>query len=393
MHESSYSSIFDRAPFNYTGLAEYETTYIDPLVELLVEFKDVPVTLVIEPDSLPNLATNNDDPRCGNIATKTAYMDGVAYAVTQLATKTSAIIYIDGAHGGWLGWEDNANDFAAMIGEMNVAKHVRGFATNVANYQPVGTAVCKASVAFNSDAIFKYCSLTSNQGGGKDSDPCCNDACGFASEWNTGVSELNYVAILARAMKNKIAGFDPRFVIDTGRNGVDDMRDSCSNWCNIRDAGVGQLPTTDGVSDPRVDALFWLKTPGESDGCTEILPDGNACPRFDSMCASVDSLGSTSSEPRAPEAGHWFEYQILQLAKNANLDGNLDGDGTLPQDPTSAPDVDGDGDGENGDGDNGSACAEAYEQCGGNEHSGPACCVAGFTCNVSDEWYSQCVPE
>ena len=39
--------------------------------------------------------------------------------------------------------------------------------------------------------------------------------------------------------------FEPRFVIDTGRNGKGDMRKSCSNWCNIRGAGIGQRPTTD----------------------------------------------------------------------------------------------------------------------------------------------------
>ncbi|KAG6016979.1 hypothetical protein E4U41_004304 [Claviceps citrina] len=34
----------------------------------------------------------------------------------------------------------------------------------------------------------------------------------------------------------------------------------------------------------------------------------------------------------------------------------------------------------------------AYERCGGKDWSGPTTCVAGFTCQVSNEWYSQCVP-
>lgn len=59
-----------------------------------------------------------------------------------------------------------------------------------------------------------------------------------------------------------------------------------------------------------IDAFLWLKTPGESDGCTQTLPDGNACKRYDSFCGSVDSIGSSSGEPRAPEAGKWFDYQI-----------------------------------------------------------------------------------
>merc|ERR1712130_946827 len=75
-------------------------------------------------------------------------------------------------------------------------------------------------------------------------------------------------------------------------------RDQCSNWCNIRDAGVGHFPTTN-TGHSKIDAFLRLKTPGESDGCTEILPDGTNCPRFDTMCASDDSLGSSSGEPRA----------------------------------------------------------------------------------------------
>merc|ERR1712012_490894 len=35
------------------------------------------------------------------------------------------------------------------------------------------------------------------------------------------------------------------------------------------------------------------------------------------MCGSQDSIGSDHSEPRAPEAGGWFDYQVKQLAENA----------------------------------------------------------------------------
>ena len=113
---------------------------------------------------------------------------------------------------------------------------------------------------------------------------------------------------------------DPHFIIDTGRNGVTDMRADCSHWCNIRGAGIGRLPTTN-TGNPAIDAYLWLKTPGESDGCTQTLPDGSQCPRFDSQCGSYDSIGSQGSEPRAPEAGQWFDYQIKMLAENADFDG------------------------------------------------------------------------
>merc|ERR1712012_716923 len=98
-----------------------------------------------------------------------------------------------------------------------------------------------------------------------------------------------------------------------------DTRSFCGNWCNARGSGIGHVPTLD-TADPRIDAYFWLKTPGESDGCTEILPGGQACPRFDADCALSDSLGSRAREPRAPEAGHWFDYQVKQLAQFAAFD-------------------------------------------------------------------------
>ncbi|CAH0027693.1 unnamed protein product [Clonostachys rhizophaga] len=38
------------------------------------------------------------------------------------------------------------------------------------------------------------------------------------------------------------------------------------------------------------------------------------------------------------------------------------------------------------------AQAPAYGQCGGNNWTGPTTCVAGYYCQVQNEWYSQCVP-
>lgn len=56
----------------------------------------VPVAAVIEPDSLPNLATNLDEPRCGNPATRTAYSRGVAYAINTLAARAPHVtLYLD----------------------------------------------------------------------------------------------------------------------------------------------------------------------------------------------------------------------------------------------------------------------------------------------------------
>ena len=87
-------------------------------------------------------------------------------------------------------------------------------------------------------------------------------------------------------------------MIDTGRDGAPEGRQSCGDWCNIRGAGVGALPTSNVPVPSVVDAYYWLKTPGESDGCTQQLPDGSQCARYDSMCASPDSIGTQGGEPR-----------------------------------------------------------------------------------------------
>jgi len=299
------------------GVEEYKTEYIDPLAAVLAEYEGrANVVLIIEPDSLPNLATNLGTVNC-NTATESAYLAGVPYAVETLAAAcpTSCSLYLDAAHGGWLGWQDNLDSFVSTVTSLNITSYLRGFSTNVANYQTIGIQ-CDASV----DCI---------QGPGED-DPCCDDPCGLLDQYNYGNNELNYANMLLQAMATSVPSFDPHFVIDSGRNGVSDMRSDCANWCNIRGAGVGLLPNTATGNTTIVDAYFWLKTPGESDGCTQTLPSGDdpyspgdLCARYDSMCGSVDSIGSQSGEPYAPEAGSWFDYQVKQLASNAHMSADV----------------------------------------------------------------------
>ena len=287
------------------GLAEYASEYIDPMRAILERYTQVPVALIVEPDSLPNLVTNQADPRCGNHATIEAYREGVKYAVHALATVPSVSLYLDAAHGGWLGWPVQAGKFAQLVAELGVHSKLRGYSANVANYQPLGSA-CPSS----SFPLHEYCAQDQAE-----SPACCRDMCSLIATTSDGNNELNYVQMLANHLR--AAGVtSPHFVIDTGRNGVDDMREDCSNWCNIRGAGLGLWPTADTALPDLVDAYFWLKTPGESDGCTSHLPDGSACGRYDGFCGSADSLGSRVGEPFAPEAGEWFTEQVLQLASH-----------------------------------------------------------------------------
>jgi cellulose 1,4-beta-cellobiosidase len=293
------------------GIAEYKKDYVDPFVSVLAEYKGkVPVVLVVEPDSLPNLASNLGQPHCGNKATQAAYHQGIKYALDELTTKTDATLYLDAAHGGWLGWEDNLEKFMAQLKSMDLPfDKMRGFSTNVANYQPLGIQCPWAP-----DQGYRngYC-----LNGKHASDPCCTDPCKLEAQWNQGNNELNYAQALQKAAAGLLS-WTANVIIDTGRNGVPDMRTDCSNWCNPRNAGAG-LASTSETEHAGVDAFFWLKTPGESDGCTQKLPSGSSCVRYDSMCGSADSIGSQSSEPRSPEAGKWFDYAVKQLAANAHM--------------------------------------------------------------------------
>ncbi len=52
---------------------------------------------------------------------------------------------------------------------------------------------------------------------------------------------------------------------------VSEPGEQCADWCNIRGSGAGQVPTTS-TAFADIDAYYWLKTPGESDGlCILIL--------------------------------------------------------------------------------------------------------------------------
>lgn len=286
------------------GLRQYRRLFIDRLSRSVREYCDkVPMAFIIEPDSLPNLVTNLGMPNCGSSATLSSYRKGISYAVRKLSSACrKAAIYVDAGHGGWLGWKDNCEGFADLIRDMGISKRMRGFAINVANYNALGV-MCPTS---------GFCD------GGKNADAeCCkDDPCQLTGTYNPGFTELNYAMSLKKMGGERIPGFKPRFVIDTSRNGKGDARAECSNWCNIRDAGIGEFPTGKTRYPGIVDAYLWVKPPGESDGCTKVLPGGSECPRFSESCASEDSIGNSPNEPRAPEAGDWFAYNLKRLAMN-----------------------------------------------------------------------------
>ncbi|KAJ3506261.1 hypothetical protein NLJ89_g6973 [Agrocybe chaxingu] len=86
------------------GLNKYKKYIDDIAAELQTESaQQLSFALVIEPDSLGNIVTNLDVPKCAGAAD--AYKEGISYAIAKLQIPNVAL-YIDAAHGGWLGREE-----------------------------------------------------------------------------------------------------------------------------------------------------------------------------------------------------------------------------------------------------------------------------------------------
>lgn len=252
------------------GAARYRTEFIERIVTHIKAYPELPIVTIVEPDSLPNLATNMNLPTC--VAARDAYVELTAYAIQRLATLPNVSIYLDAAHAGWLGWNDNREKavkvFKKVLKLAGGVDLIRGFATNTSNYTHL----------YNRDGMIM-----------EPTDPCFN--------------ELTYVDKLA-VMLSDHGIRDKGFIVDTGRNGKGGIRKVWGHWCNIKGAGLGERPQV----APRkfVDAYFWSKTPGESDGVSDPTQ-----PRFDAECASNESHSG------APQAGVWFPAYFMELVRNA----------------------------------------------------------------------------
>ncbi len=252
------------------GEQRYRAEFIDRISAEFARHPDQRIAVILEPDSLPNLVTNLSIPRCA--LSQHVYKSAVAYAISKLSLP-NVFLYLDSAHAGWLGWDghrarmvDVVKDVLIMAGGLD---RIRGFATNVSNYTP----------------------LHGNDGARLEpTNPCPN--------------ELTFVQKLAANLEAK--GLSGKgFIIDTARNGRSGIRTRWGNWCNVAGAGLGERPRA--APQPLIDAYYWVKPPGDSDGTADP-----SAARFDENCASKDA------SPGAPEAGQWFEAYLHTLVKNAN---------------------------------------------------------------------------
>lgn len=139
---------------------------------------------------------------CLSASDKDRRMSLVSYAVNAIKSKPNAFVYIDAGHSSWV----SADTMGARLNQAGIGK-ANGFALNVSNF--------------------------------------------YTTSANTA-----YGQEISKRVNNK------HFVIDTARNG---LGPNGSEWCNPGGRALGEKPTVN-ASNPLVDALLWLKTPGESDG-------------------------------------------------------------------------------------------------------------------------------
>ena len=291
------------------GLGTYRTQYIDVIAATLAskpEFAKVRVALVIEPDSLPNMVTNLSLPACAAVKSPDdLYHQGVLYALQTFAKLPNVYLYLDIAHAGWLGWPSNMDlavpYYVKLIkavkgGDMTV---VRGFATDIANYTPL---------------VEPFISPTKT--------PALLTGAFYQS--NPIFDEQTFVAALSSRFTT--AGMvDFGFITDTSRSGWKllndgrpiDRRKQRSNWCNVGGSGLGVRPQVAPAHDPHLDALFYVKPPGESDGAASAPAGGVSADgkRFDVNCSPTNP--QLDALPEAPEAGAWFDAEYQMLLRNA----------------------------------------------------------------------------
>jgi cellulose 1,4-beta-cellobiosidase len=252
------------------GEARYKTEFIDVIAAQFAAHPKQRIVAVIEPDSLPNIATNLSVPKCA--ASEQAYRHSIAYAISKLSMPHVSL-YLDAAHAGWLGWDGNRTRIAAIfkdvLTEAGGVGKIRGFATNVSNYNVVHGDDGKTL---------------------EPSNPCPDEA--------------TYVEQLADSLED--VGIKGKgFIIDTSRDGRAGIRSKWGSWCNVKGAGLGERPRA--APSKHIDAFFWVKPPGESDGTSN-----DSAARFDAMCKGPDAA------PDAPQAGDWFSAYFQELVRNAN---------------------------------------------------------------------------
>jgi cellulose 1,4-beta-cellobiosidase len=315
-------------PATAAGLTEYETQYIDPIASVLSQFatSNIRVVAIIEPDSLPNVVTNQSKSAC---QTATPYYEqGITYALNKLHAVPNVYNYMDIAHSAWLGWPSNMSQTPAVYNSVVKATtagyaSIDGFISDTANYTPVQEPLLtNPTLSIGGQPV---------------------DSATFY-QYNPTFDELTYDTQMYNTLVS--AGFpsSKRFLIDTSRAGWGpthpttitqasdvntyvsdnkiDKRPFRGDWCNQNNAGIGARPADQplGASSP-IEAYVWIKPPGESDGDYPTATHSHGDPHCDPSGTNTDGNGGTYSTGSIPgfdvPAGQWFAAEFQMLVRNA----------------------------------------------------------------------------
>ncbi|KAK5692693.1 hypothetical protein LTR17_025349 [Elasticomyces elasticus] len=312
------------------GLERYKSEFVDPFAKAVQKGSDLTFAIVLEPDSLGNVVTNQGIPKCATAGP--VYEEGIAYAISQLQKKNVAL-YVDAAHGGWLGWDGNlepgkiiksskcwesrwadtvmllaAQEFAKVVRmAQNLTKKatIRGFSINVSNYNPYVATVREPY-----------------------------------DEYNNAYDNSHYATVLSPHLIAN--GLPAHFIVDQGRVAEPGARAAWGDWCNISPAGFGHVPTADAsyLNNANVDSIVWIKPGGESDGACGLAgaPDAglwfdeyaqmlveNADPSFSPSQADVAVFKAISTAPKVtnyPHAARWYKHIVSYSDEFATLPGD-----------------------------------------------------------------------
>lgn len=312
------------------GLAVYQTDFIDRIAALFADprFAALRIVAILEPDSLPNLVTNQSVSGCKSAFQNRIYTRGIAYALKRFGEINHVYSYLDMGHSGWLGWDDNINRavslYVDVIRQSGSVNNVHGVATNTSGYAPVEEIHLPDPDRQINNKPVKSARFY---------------------QYNPFFDERDYA--IALKAEFSAAGMPNNFgvLIDTSRNGWGgeerptqpppntitnanayvaaakiDRRPARNNWCNQRNAGMGERPTPDPYGDAVIHAFVWIKPPGESDGTSDFKQtradaEGK---RFDANCDPRGNDGKpTNALGNAPAAGRWFHEHFETLVRNA----------------------------------------------------------------------------
>ena len=313
------------------GLSYYENDYINPIAQILTDYEhtNIRVVAVIEPDSLPNLVTNESVANCAAANSSGVYTSGIEYALNKLHAIPNVYNYIDIAHSAWLGWPSNMTPAVSLYAQVAKATtagfaSVDGFISDTANTIPTHEPYMTATESVDGNPVdtVQYYSY----------DP-------YIDEFT--YDEAMYSNLVAAGFSSNVG-----MLIDTSRNGWGgpnrptaacstttctttaqfvnaskvDQRPFRGDWCNPENAGIGAFPQANPDSSfTHLYAYIWIKPPGESDGTYPAF-SGTGDPHCDPNGTQTDGSGNTyptDAIPDSPPAGHWFPVEFTQLVQNA----------------------------------------------------------------------------